>query len=140
MRGHPLPPAAAGPPPADAPPSRLGAELARRAQRGIPSGGPLVGAAELAGRAGLPGEGAPQPGRAPAPCPTRREEGGRGPRRTTPKRQPTGERSRGGVALLGGGRGGPGGAPARESAARQLAENGRCGEGRRARHGRRRAP
>lgn len=77
-------------PPISLPP-RLGAELARGAQRGTPSGGPLAGAAELAGRAGLPGEGPPQTRLPPPPWPGRRREGAARSARP-PSAQPAGER------------------------------------------------
>lgn len=91
---------------------RLGAELARGAQRGTPSGEPLAGAAELAGRAGLPGEGPPNQAGPPPPL-RRAGGGGRGSGRTTPERAARGGAGPGWGRRAGrrGGRGGPRGYP-----------------------------
>lgn len=60
MQGPPLPPATRDPrPPARPPPSRLGAELASRALRGIPSGGGPRRSRCIGGEGGAPGRGSP---------------------------------------------------------------------------------
>lgn len=112
------------------------------------SRGPQMGAPR--GRRGVGGEGgAPERGSPPRPGPRPlpgQAGGGRArPRAQDPQaRSPRGSRGQGGGAEPGreglGSRRPLRGVPARVSAARQLAENGRCGEGRRARSGRRRAP
>lgn len=109
--GNPPPARRPGTPARRSTPPRLGAELARGEQRGTPSGGPLTGAAELEGRAGLPREGPPRPGLRPLLGPA----GGRGSRLETPEHAArwgsgVGEGAPAG-AVRAGGRGGPSGLP-----------------------------
>ncbi|XP_058393573.1 collagen alpha-1(I) chain-like [Diceros bicornis minor] len=141
----PARPSPRDPRPPIAPPPRLGAELAR-------GGGPQVGGPSRAPRSWRGGRGSrervpPPRGRAPAPSLAGPEEGGREgaargarPPSAQPAEEPGPGRGRAAGRAGRGARRPPRGAPGRASAARQLAENGRCGEGRRARSGRRRAP